>query len=337
MKSPPWSNSSFNWFSSCAGYFSPSSPLPTRCVPIPLARRMSSCLSFGKVPQPLNGDCCTSHPHRRVLQLHGDVCLSAWVPKPGYLWDIQLDASGDEIQWLDVQLVALRFPRWDELWFDLTWPVDVDGERVIHSVGWRISDEAMLKTAFNRFRERADGKDGTPAALKEHTHLYQAVYSDPVLSSVAFQSTLLDSYPIFSIDVFNAHSKSVMPHLEGKTMPGCIRQAWTSSETLIAATGGCVESLPDLYSLHVLRSVDNLCCILLGEDMLISHIPFANSKPLGVWGHAFGLEYLQEVPSYVEGLQKAKQWSVPGTYSDIVYKTSSQRMYCLVDVNHLLK
>lgn len=96
---------------------------------------------------------------------------------------------------------------------------------MIHSVGWRISDEAMLKTAFNRFRERADGKDGTPAALKEHTHLYQAVYSDPVLSSVAFQSTLLDSYPIFSIDVFNAHSKSVMPHLEGKTMPGCIRQA----------------------------------------------------------------------------------------------------------------
>lgn len=91
----------------------------------------------------------------------------------------------------------------------------LDGERVLHSVGWKISEDHILKSAFNRFRERADGKDGTPAALKEHTHIYQAIYSDPMLSTIAFQSTVLDSYPLFSFDVFNAHSNSVMHRLEG--------------------------------------------------------------------------------------------------------------------------
>lgn len=91
----------------------------------------------------------------------------------------------------------------------------LDGERVVHSVGWKVSEETPLKSAFNRFRERADGKDGTPAALKEHTHLYQVIYSDPMLSSISFQSTVLDSYPLFSFDVFNVHSNSVMHRLEG--------------------------------------------------------------------------------------------------------------------------
>ena len=80
------------------------------------------------------------------------------------------------------------------------------GTRIIHHIGWTQESQALVGT-FNRFRERADGKDGTPAAyvyffprlfiwtssdynntkkyynrLKESTHLYDTIFSLPTSS-----------------------------------------------------------------------------------------------------------------------------------------------------------
>ena len=87
-------------------------------------------------------------------------------------------------------------------------------------------------------------------------------------------------------------------------------------DALIMAIGTCVEKIPELHSMHVLKSIDNLCCTVLG-----------------VWDHASGLDYLKNIPSYQDGIAKARALSVEGTLSDKLQKTDPPRMYCLVDIN----
>ena len=70
--------------------------------------------------------------------------------------------------------------------------LSTDGKRVVHQIGWReasSNDAFTLKVngVFKEFQRRADGKDGTPAALKESSHLYTPRVSVPAGSAVTIR------------------------------------------------------------------------------------------------------------------------------------------------------
>jgi hypothetical protein len=83
----------------------------------------------------------------------------------------------------------------------------------------------------------------------------------------------------------------------------------------VPETTSRVENIPELNAMHLLRSTDNLCCIILAA-----------------WSDPQSYEKLFEIPKYSENIQKAKKLSVEGSYSDIIEKTSPNRMYYVFDV-----
>jgi hypothetical protein len=76
-----------------------------------------------------------------------------------------------------------------------------------------------------------------------------------------------------------------------------------------------IDNIPDLNAMHLLKSTDNLCCIILAA-----------------WSNPQSYEQLYEIPKYTENIEKAQKLSVEGSYSDIIEKTSPNRMYYVFDV-----
>lgn len=100
----------------------------------------------------------------------------------------------------------------------------LDGTRVVHTTGWRVGEERELLCAFNDYRYRANSRDGTPAALKENSHMYECRYSDPRQAGPSFTSAALDAYPLYSFDLFNCHAAKGCALLEG--VPFTLQTDW---------------------------------------------------------------------------------------------------------------
>ena len=72
--------------------------------------------------------------------------------------------------------------------------------RVVHMTGWTPQGLDLFYT-FEDFKRRADGKDGTPAALKESTHLYKPVGQFPPRAVVPMHSMDFAKVIITAIDI----------------------------------------------------------------------------------------------------------------------------------------
>lgn len=179
----------------------------------------------------------------------------------------------------------------------------VDGDRVAHIVGWKSSTKG-LSGIFNNFRRRADGVDGTPAALKESTHLYNILQTFPVTEQVLYDSSTVGSYPLISLDVFNNYRPD--KHADMTTV---LKELTSSPATLPIVT------IPTFKSMHILSSTDSVVSMLLG-----------------VWKGEEGFPQLQNNDNYRAVISKAKKMSVRGTYSDLVKKIDDpSRLYYIVD------
>jgi hypothetical protein len=78
-----------------------------------------------------------------------------------------------------------------------------DGKRVVHYTGLREMSKDDAESIFSEYKSRTNGKDGTPAALRESTHLYTCTFSAPLHSILDFSSPTAESYKqIYSIDVY---------------------------------------------------------------------------------------------------------------------------------------
>eukprot|EP01041_Mallomonas_annulata_P006593 gene6593-13339_t len=176
----------------------------------------------------------------------------------------------------------------------------IDGERVIHNVGWKL-DGLYLNTAFKMFRDRANDCEGTPAGLKECTHIYDPLFSVPKNSAIQFLTENSDSYPLYNIDVFT-----------------CKLPEWQDELTqeLEIAVSYIGSKFPDLKSIHVLKSTDKLSCIVIGACTSIDiHDAF------------------EDIPGYKEHMEKAKKLAVHGTMADLMSKKNPNRLYYVADVN----
>jgi hypothetical protein len=166
-------------------------------------------------------------------------------------------------------------------------------------VGWRVEGQP-LDAVWDAFRKRGDSKDGVPVALKESTHLYLPTRSVPAGSALRFHTESVDAYPLFSIDLYTAkmpqYHKDLVRHLE-------------------EAVVDIDKQLPDLMSMHVLRSADSLSAIVLG-----------------VWNSLYGYEGLQEVENYQTAVANAKKLAIEGSLSDIMDKTKPNRIYYVNDI-----
>ena len=112
--------------------------------------------------------------------------VEASIKVGGVLQSMELYTCQKESQLMVLSQISnfVQFEKWSTLDERSTHSVifaSVCGTRVMHCIGWTQEGMALAGT-FNRFRERADGRDGTPAALKESTHLYDTVYSLPTNS-----------------------------------------------------------------------------------------------------------------------------------------------------------
>ena len=76
-----------------------------------------------------------------------------------------------------------------------------------------------------------------------------------------------------------------------------------------------VTNIPELQAMHLLRSTDKLCCIILAA-----------------WSDVTAYSQLSEIKKYNENIKKAKSLSIEGSYSDIIEKTTPNRLYYVFDV-----
>jgi len=170
-------------------------------------------------------------------------------------------------------------------------------------VGWK-SNTKGLSGIFNNFRRRADGVDGTPAALKESTHLYSTLQTFPVTEQVLYDSSAAGPYPLISLDVFNNHRP------EKHTDMTIVLKELTSSPTTLP-----LVTTPTFKSMHILSSTDSVVSVLLG-----------------VWKGEEGFPQLRNNDNYRTVISEAKKLSVRGTYSDLVKKIEDpSRLYYIVD------
>ena len=178
----------------------------------------------------------------------------------------------------------------------------IDGKRVVHMWGWALDGRELLGN-YHDFKVRADSADGTPAALKESTHMYRTAFSIPLeTTATKFKTSDIEQYPLFSIDLYTAR------------MPENINQIQTS--LVNAAREINNNMLPDLISMHVLKSIDNLSCILIGT-----------------WNSIDGYESLAQNNEYNNAINEAKKYAAFGTLSDVLDKTSdARRMYYISNI-----
>jgi hypothetical protein len=76
-----------------------------------------------------------------------------------------------------------------------------------------------------------------------------------------------------------------------------------------------VTNIPELQAMHLLKSTDKLCCIILAA-----------------WSDVTAYSQLSEIKKYNEYIKKAKSLSIEGSYSDIIEKTTPNRLYYVFDV-----
>lgn len=177
----------------------------------------------------------------------------------------------------------------------------VDGRRVVHMFGWALDGRELLGN-YHDFKVRADSADGTPAALKESTHMYRTVWSIPqITTGTFFKSMDIEEYPLYSIDLYTAR------------MPENIKDI--QSQLINASNAINKHMVPDLIGMHVLKSIDNLSCILLGT-----------------WSNLYGYECLSQIKEYDSAIEEAKKLSAFGTMSDILHKTDPRRMFYVSNI-----
>jgi hypothetical protein len=180
----------------------------------------------------------------------------------------------------------------------------VCGRRVVHTVGWQLEGK-RLQSSFDDFRKRGDSSDN-PVALKESTHLYRPVFAIPDGAAVHFDSANVEKYPLFSIDIYNSKRPEKAAELSA---------ALKAAVNAATREDGAVH-IPDLRSMFVMQSPDNLACIVLG-----------------VWTDLYSYEGLKELPDYQAAIRKARDLAIEGTMSDILEKTPpTGRMYFISDI-----
>jgi hypothetical protein len=164
---------------------------------------------------------------------------------------------------------------------------------------------SRLSASFDDFRRRGDSTDN-PVALKESTHMYLPVASVPKGAKTLFDNLDVDSYPLFSIDVFTIKRQDQHGEL--------VKALGEAIGTLEEHQQG---QLPNLRAMHVLSAPDKLACIMLG-----------------VWTSAYEYEeVLSGIPEFQQAMAKVKALAIEGTMSDILDKTSpTGRMFLLNDI-----
>ena len=190
----------------------------------------------------------------------------------------------------------------------------LDRRRVVHATGWKL-DGMNLFYGFEDFKKRADGKDGTPAALKESTHCYKVVGQFPPDGVVSFQSEEIDRYPLFSIDIFTSKRNDAQ-----EDIVQCLRSG-------LVAVAGAGKAIPDeLQSLHLLRSTDPLAAAVVGTwtPGIDAEMGDARIGPK---------KLLAAVPEYAASLAQVEKLAVVGTMSDKIDKVDPlSRLYEVIAV-----
>ena len=173
-------------------------------------------------------------------------------------------------------------------------------------ISWKSGNKG-ISNIFNNFRRRSDGIDGTPAALKESTHLYQNIKSFPNNDQCIFVPSNSERYPFISLDIFNNFRIDKLNDLT----------SILQSVSALPAELPLVNML-EFKSLHLLRSIDSTVCVLLG-----------------IWKGESGLKILQNNEKFSSIISKATDLSVRGTYTDLVEKTTDpSRLYYIADLYH---
>ena len=178
----------------------------------------------------------------------------------------------------------------------------VDGARVIHYTGMKeYLPEQDVSLIYQEFTGRTDDSDGTPAALKESTHIYRTEFSSPKNSLIDFSSTSKEKYALYTIDLWTNR----MPENRDLVV-----------DSLVA--GVEIVRSPELVSSHVLSSTDNLSCCVFSMWTSLDD----------------GYYALESDVAYREAISLAKQKSVQGTWSDIKTKEKekTKRVYYVYDI-----
>lgn len=191
--------------------------------------------------------------------------------------------------------------------------VSLDGLRVLHSVGWKCprgdqSKERALNGVFNDFRKRADGKDGTPAALKESTHIYTTERSIPTGGRTPFLSTNPEDYRslLYSIDLFTCRRPQSQDQVFDALVDG-VSSHITPTSFLLSG----------MKAMHFLKSPDSLVVAMLGA-----------------WSdEGEGYKALLNSPVFSDRIKNTvSKLAAQGTLTDFVDKTDqSHGLYRLVD------
>lgn len=121
--------------------------------------------------------------------------------------------------------------------------------RVVHLTGWSLQGMDLFYT-FEDFKRRADSPSGTPAALKESTHLYKTIGQYPPSAHVPFTPKDLSKWPLFTIDIFTTK------RADGQE---AVVQALRASLEAVAAGPAPKE----LKTMHLLRSTDPLAAAVV--------------------------------------------------------------------------
>lgn len=186
----------------------------------------------------------------------------------------------------------------------------LDGQRVLHNIGWRLGRQDLQKV-FKRFQERSNSEDGTPAALKESAHVYDIVYSTPSHSSIHFSNQeLIDENnllllqeqeqsinPLLSIDIYTCR----MPEWQDE----CCLQLQLALSFIQSSV-----VYKSLKSIHVLKSIDKLSCMIIGS-----------------WTGIVDIEQLNDIPEYKLHMNKVDKLAIHGTMTDVMEKTTNCRYY----------
>ena len=138
--------------------------------------------------------------------------------------------------------------------------------------------------------------------MKESTHMYRTTFSIPKeTTSTRFDSIDIEQYPLFSIDLYTAR------------MPDNINQIQSCLVNASIAINN--KMVPDLISLHVLKSIDNLSCILLGT-----------------WSSLYAYEALSQNDDYNNAINECKKYAAFGTLTDVLDKTDARRMFYISNI-----
>lgn len=183
----------------------------------------------------------------------------------------------------------------------------LDRKRMIHLVGWNTMGYLLTNVdiRFDQFRNRAAGPTGPPVAFLENSHMYGPLFSVPSNAT----TNILAQYPdtLISVDVFSCRLKESHNHVMF-TLVEAINQLLKNEDQI---------PLPDgLISLQLLSSIDSASCSLIG-----------------VWEpDSNGYNTLYQNKIFLESLESLKSYVATGTYSDIVQKCSSRRLYTHVTI-----